>query len=58
MTSLLAFYSLLALALYALLGVYVRARYGQPGPVLAAAMALLAGLMAAVLVVLAVGGAR
>jgi len=58
MTSLLAFYSLLALALYALLGVYVRARYGQPGPALAAAMAFLAGLMAAVLVVLAVGGAR
>lgn len=39
MTSLLAFYSLLA-------------------PALAAAMAFLAGLMAAVLVVLAVGGAR
>lgn len=50
--------SLLALALYALLGVYVRARYGQPGPALAAAMAFLAGLMAAVLVVLAVGGGR
>lgn len=50
--------SLLALALYALLGVYVRARYGQSGPALAAAMAFLAGLMAAVLVVLAVGGGR
>ena len=58
MIELATLYFLLALVLYALLGIYVRARYGQPGTVLAAAMALLAGLMAAVLVVLAVGGGR
>ncbi len=54
MIELAAPYFLLALALYALLGVYVRARAGRTGP----ALAFLAGLMAAVLVVLAVGGGR
>ncbi len=56
--TLLALYFLLALVLYALWPCTSGPSTGQPRPVLAAAMALLAGLMAAVLVVLAVGGAR
>lgn len=59
MTPILALYFLLALALYALLAVYVRAKYGQPGPALTALLAVLGGLMALVLVaVVAAGGGR
>lgn len=59
MVELLAAYLLAAICLYALLAYYVRARYGEPGPLLVVLMALGAGLLAVALVVVAaVGGGR
>lgn len=59
MVELLAAYLLAALLLYALLALYVRARYGEPGPLLIVLMALGAGLLAVALaVVVAAGGGR
>lgn len=59
MVELLAAYLLAAIFLYAVLAHYVRARYGEPGPLLVVLMALGAGLLAVALaVVAAVGGGR
>jgi len=54
-----AVYLLLAVLFYAVLAVYVRARYPEPGPAAVVLMVLLAGLMAVAAVsVLALGGGR